>query len=195
MIRVTGGCALEKMREGARRSRATRNRTYFLIQTLMNPSLAPLRAVRRALDVGAEAHPQRAAGAHEAARHEGHHAIGHRHGRINLERVPTLPGRARGRRGAPRARLPRRRSPRPPRARGVWPTTSRRPRARVRPLSSRSAAAAAAPSQKRPLQLVGAALFALRCRNRFVRWAREGIVRSPPRSVASRSGAKTCDHT
>ena len=51
MIRVTGGCALEKMREGARRSRATRNRTYFLIQTLMNPSLAPLRAVRRALDV------------------------------------------------------------------------------------------------------------------------------------------------
>jgi len=39
------------MREGARRSRATRNRTYFLIQTLMNPSLAPLRAVRRALDV------------------------------------------------------------------------------------------------------------------------------------------------
>ena len=39
----------------------------------------------------------RAAGAHEAARHEGHHAIGHRHGRINLERVPTLPGRARGR--------------------------------------------------------------------------------------------------
>ena len=39
------------MRESARRSRATRNRTYFLIQTLMNPSLAPLRAVRRALDV------------------------------------------------------------------------------------------------------------------------------------------------
>jgi len=39
------------MREGARRSRATRNRTYFLIQKLMNPSLAPLRAVRRALDV------------------------------------------------------------------------------------------------------------------------------------------------
>lgn len=51
MIRVTGGCALERMREGARRSRVTRNRTYFLIQTLMNPSLAPLRAVRRALDV------------------------------------------------------------------------------------------------------------------------------------------------
>ena len=51
MIRVTGGCALERMREGARRSRATRNRTYFLIQKLMNPSLAPLRAVRRALDV------------------------------------------------------------------------------------------------------------------------------------------------
>ena len=51
MIHVTGGCALERMRESARRSRATRNRTYFLIQTLMNPSLAPLRAVRRALDV------------------------------------------------------------------------------------------------------------------------------------------------